>query len=82
MVKGFNAGKLFRSAAPPVSATALRDLVLEGCADYGLRSEQRRLAQALERGLLRERAAQHPRARRQVRSIHAWSTRPRRWATW
>ena len=63
LVEKFNDGGLFRALAPPVDEVAVRHEVLQACGDYGMRTEQRRLAQALERGLVQERAGRRPELR-------------------
>ncbi len=53
LVALFNAGRIFRSLEPPLSARALRDAVMAACAEHGVRTEQQRAGLALERALLR-----------------------------
>ncbi len=63
LVPLWNGGKLFRVLAPPLLPDSLRSAVAAACGEYGVRIEQRRVALALERALLRERARARPRRR-------------------
>ena len=62
LVSLFNQRRMHRALEPPQSSGEIRDAVLSLCGDYGLRTEQRRSTQALERALLRERARTRPEA--------------------
>ena len=48
LIRYFNEGRIFHALAPPVAPSELKRVVLHACGDYGMRTEQRRLAQALE----------------------------------
>jgi two-component system response regulator HupR/HoxA len=52
----FNSGGIFRALGPAPDEVQLRQAVLEAGREYGVRTEQRRMALELERNLLRERA--------------------------
>jgi DNA-binding NtrC family response regulator len=52
----FNEKKLHRTVPLPLEAEALREAVIDACAEHAMRVEQERMAQELERNLQRERA--------------------------
>jgi DNA-binding NtrC family response regulator len=58
---------LFRVLPLPLDPETLAEGVLKGCRDYGVRTEERRVAFALERALTRERARNRAPAR-----LHGW----------
>jgi DNA-binding NtrC family response regulator len=61
VVQLFNRGRIFRSLPPPVAADTIHRATIQAFGDYGVRTEYRRVALALERALLRERARAEPR---------------------
>jgi DNA-binding NtrC family response regulator len=52
----FNSGGIFRALGPAPDEAEVRQAVLDAGREYGVRTEQRRMALELERNLLRERA--------------------------
>jgi DNA-binding NtrC family response regulator len=52
----FDEKKIFRWLPPPFAPAALRDAVMDACAEHAKRLEQERMALELERNLQRERA--------------------------
>ena len=56
LVRLFNDGKLAHALEADADDGEVRFALLEACRDYGVRTEQRRVALALARALLRERA--------------------------
>jgi two-component system, NtrC family, response regulator HupR/HoxA len=54
LVRLFNAGRIYRSLAPPVEPAALNSATLSACREHGVRTEQERMALEIERNLLRK----------------------------
>jgi two-component system, NtrC family, response regulator HupR/HoxA len=52
LMEALNAGLVFRVLAPPLDGGALAAAVARACREWGVRAEQRRVAQRLERSLL------------------------------
>lgn len=52
----FDEKKIHRRLTPPLDEATVRVAVMDACAEHALRLEQERMAQELERNLLRERA--------------------------
>ncbi len=52
----FNERKIYRWLPPPFTDAALHEAVMDACGEHAMRVEQERMAQELERNLLRERA--------------------------
>ncbi|HZN93729.1 MAG TPA: sigma 54-interacting transcriptional regulator [Myxococcales bacterium] len=56
LMEALNAGSVFRVLSPPLDPMALAAAVARACRERGVRAEQRRVAQRLERSLLRQRS--------------------------
>jgi len=56
LMEALNAGSVFRVLSPPLDPMALAAAVTRACRERGVRAEQRRVAQRLERSLLQQRS--------------------------